>query len=314
MTTMVLQNLGRQIVSWLPAKCLVAKRGATLSPSLRTSLSTRFFSAVAARAALPANLDTNLGIDKRLRVKISSSKAALLFGAPHLFVGERSTLDLAGALLEHSSCFMDVGSNIGFYVFYLRFRHQSDKPIYYFEPDPALFSHLNSNIMRNGLENVEGFQVAVADSVGKATFFQNRTDDSSGSLIEEDWSKHDLEPIEVDKTTFAAFVTEHELENVCAKVDVEGAEESFLEGAKSDLDRLKFLIIEILGPAIARGFPARMISEGKFHAYYINDYCLEHSPSGSFTYVAPFYNWLFCRETPARLRDKLVGTKFKIDA
>jgi FkbM family methyltransferase len=315
MTNMILQSLGRQIISWLPAKCALAKGGATLSPSLRTALTARFLSAVAARCAcLPADLDTNLGIDQRLRVKISTSKSALLFGAPHLFIGERSSLDLAATLVKYADCFIDVGANIGLYIFYLRCRDGYLKPIYFFEADPDLFSGLKENISRNGLLNVEGFQVAVAEKVGKAIFFQNRTDDSSGTLIKEDWSKHLLQPIEVDKTSFATFVNERQLKNVCAKVDVEGAEELFFDGARSSLDKLKFLIIEILGPAIGRNFPAKLIREANFHAYYINDYRLEHSPLGDFTYAAPFYNWLFCRESPASLRDKLIGTRFQVIA
>jgi hypothetical protein len=72
-------------------------------------------------------------------VKISSSKSALLFGAPHLFIGERSSLDLAAALLKYADCFIDVGSNIGLYIFYLRCRDGCLKPIYFFEADPDLF-------------------------------------------------------------------------------------------------------------------------------------------------------------------------------
>jgi FkbM family methyltransferase len=188
------------------------------------------------------------------------------------------------------------------------------KPIYFFEADPDLFLGLKTNISRNGVQNVQGFSVAMAEKVGKAIFFQNKTDDSSGTLIKADWSKHLLRPIEVDKTSFTAFAKECQLKNVCAKVDVEGAEELFFDGARSSLDKLKFLIIEILGPAVSRKFPARLIREGNFHAYYINDYRLEHSPSGDFTYVPPFYNWLFCRESPASLRDTLIGTKFQIIA
>ncbi len=311
----LLQTIGRQIISWLPAKCAIAKGGATLSPSFRTSLTARFLSAVAARCAcLPADLDTNLGIDQRLRVKISSSKSALLFGAPHLLVSERSSLDLAAALLKYADCFIDVGSNIGLYIFYLRCRDLSVKPIYYFEADPDLFSSLKANISRNGFKSVEGFPVAMAEKVGKSIFFQNMTDDSSGTLIKEDWSKHLLQRIEVDTTSFAAFVKERQLKNLLAKVDVEGAEQLFLDGAKSSLDKLNFLIIEILGPAVSRKFPARLIREGNFHAYYINDYRLEYSPSGNFTYVEPFYNWLFCRESPASLYDRLIGTRFQIIA
>jgi FkbM family methyltransferase len=236
----------------------------------------------------------------------------LLFDAPRFFVGERSSLDLAAALLQYCSCLIDVGSNMGLYIFYLRGRDLSTKPIYFFEPDPALFSRLASNISRNGFRNVEGFQVAMAEKVGRANFFQNRTDDSSGSLVEEDWSKHRLEPIAVETTSFSTFVNERKLEHVCAKVDVEGAEELFVNGARSSLDKLSFLIIEILGPAIGRSLPTRVIKEGKVHGYYINDYCLEHSVAGEFRYVAPFYNWLFCKENPTALRDKLIQTSFRV--
>jgi hypothetical protein len=161
------------------------------------------------------------------------------------------------------------------------------------------------------LKNVKGFQVAMAGRVGRATFYRNRTDDSSGTLIKEDWSQHMLEAIEVDQTSFADFVREHRLEDICAKVDVEGAEESFFDGARAKLEKLNYLIIEILGPAIDRGFPSRIIQEGNFQAYYINDYNIEHSPSGEFAYVSPFFNWLFCREDPTSLRIKLLGTPFR---
>jgi AAA domain-containing protein len=33
--------------------------------------------------------------------------------------------------------------------------------------------------------------------------------------------------------------------------------------------------------------------------YYINDYRLEHAPSGSFQYVSPQFNWVFTRHKPA---------------
>ena len=152
----------------------------------------------------------------------------------------------------------------------------------------------------------------MADKSGKAIFFQNETDDSSGTLVQDDWLQHTLKPIEVDKISFGEFVSKYHLSNVCAKVDVEGAEESFFVGARSSLDRLNYLIIEILGPAVQRGLPSKVISGCNFEAYYINDYNLEYSPSGSFAYVAPFYNWLFCRESPTTLRTKLAGTSFRI--
>ena len=315
MANAVLRTLARQVISLLPGKVRIIERGATLPPSFRNVTTIRFLSAVAAQcASLPPDLDTNLGIDKRLRVRIPSSKPSLLFGRPRLFVGERSSLELARALFQLCDCFLDVGSNVGLYIFYLRHRNLSSKPIYFFEPDPTLFSQLEQNISRNRIHNVKGFQVAMADRVGRAIFYRNKTDDNSGSLVREDWSSHVLEAIDVNQTSFGAFVSENQLKNICAKVDIEGAEELFVDGAKPHLSDLNYLIIEILGPAIKRGFPQKMIREGNFQAYYINDYDLEHSASGEFTYVDPFYNWLFCKDSPTSLRNKLKGTRFQVMA
>src|SRR5947208_128368 len=174
MANMALRTLARNVISLVPGKLAIAKSGACLPPSFRSALTVRFLTAIAAKcASLPADLDTNLGIHRRLLVKIPSSKSILLFGVPRLLMGERSSLDLALALLQHSSCFLDVGSNIGLYLFYLRCRDLNSRPIYFFEPDPTLFSNLESNIKRNGVQNVKGFQIAMAEKSGKGIFFRN---------------------------------------------------------------------------------------------------------------------------------------------
>jgi FkbM family methyltransferase len=302
-----------QYVISVPSRAAIIKTGALLPPSLRNGLVLRLLSAFATRCNdLPASLNTNLGIRRNLRVKISSSELTLLFGKPTLFIGERSSLDLTLALFRHTSCFIDVGSNIGIYIFYLRCRDRSDKPIYFFESDPSLFEQLELNISTNRLKCVTGYQAALADSSGKTVLVQIRPDDSSGSLTNVDWSHPILEPIEVERVSFAHFVVAHGLEHVCAKVDVEGDEEAFFDGAKSTLGKLDYLIIKIHGPAIKRGLPSRITREGNFHAYYINDYKLEHSLFGEYKYVEPFYNWLFCIESPTGLRAKLTGTKFQV--
>jgi hypothetical protein len=136
----ILRKLAGHVISSLPGKVAITKHGARLPPFLRNTLTVQFLSAVAARCpAMPADLDTNLGIHPRLHVGVSSSKASLLFGAPRLFIGERSSLELALALFRYSGCFLDVGSNIGLFVFYLRCRSVGSKPIYFFEPDPTLY-------------------------------------------------------------------------------------------------------------------------------------------------------------------------------
>src|SRR5690349_10316480 len=97
--------LARYLVSLLPGKNAIMRSGASLPPSLRSAMTVKFLSAVTAQAGRPVDLDTNLGINRRLHVRISSSKPSLMFGKPQLFLGERSSLDLAGALVGNSNCF-----------------------------------------------------------------------------------------------------------------------------------------------------------------------------------------------------------------
>ena len=198
--------LARYLVSLLPGKNAIMRGGASLLPSLRSAMTVKFLSAVAARVGPPVDLDTNLGIDQKLRLRISSSKPSLMFGKPQLFLGERSSLDLALALVRKSKCFLDVGANVGLYVFYLRSWDIGSRPIYFFEPDPMLFARLEENVAGNGFDNVKGFQVAIAEKTGKATFFRNKTDDSSGTLVKEDGSQHAFEATEVDLISFGDFV------------------------------------------------------------------------------------------------------------
>ena len=309
---MKVRPLAEYVTSLAPSKAAIIKTGALFPPALRNGLVLRLLSSVATRCNdLPATLTTNLGIRRKLRVEISSSKLPLLFGKPSLFIGERASLDLALTLFRHSSCFIDVGSGSGLYIFYLRCRARSNKPIYFFESDPTLFQQLELNIRANGLKYVTGYQTTLADRSGKMVLVKIRSDDGSGSLINGNWSQI-LQPIEVETTSFGDFLVAHNLEHVCARINAGGTEDAFFDGAKSALGKLDYLIIGIPGPAIERGLPSRVIREGNYHAYYINDYKLEHSLFGEYKYVEPFHNWLFCVENPVNLRAKLTRTRFQV--
>ena len=47
-------------------------------------------------------------------------------------------------------------------------------------------------------------------------------------------------------------------------------------------------------------------------AYYIRDFELIPSVDGEFEYVAPFWNWLFCRMSPNELAARLSATGFRV--
>ena len=306
-------TLAGSVISLAPSRTEIIKAGALLPPLFRNGLVLRLLSAIAMQCKdLPSCTCTNLGIRRKLHVKIPSSKLTLLFGKPSLFTEERASLDLAIALFRQASCFIDVGSNDGLYVFYVRCRHRSDKPIYFLEPDPKLFERLKLNIGANDLKGITGYQLTLAATSGKTVLVRIRPDDNSGGLNNDDWSHTVLEPFEVERISFADFIAGHSLQHVCARIDAKGNEDGFLDGAKPALDKLDYLIMEISDRAMKHGFPSRIAREVNLHAYYINDYRLEHSLFGEYRYRKPFHKWLFCVESPTSLRTKLKGTRFHV--
>jgi FkbM family methyltransferase len=251
---------------------------------------------------------TNLGLPGGLRVTLAEPVAdVVLFGRPGQYVGERGALALAGALSREAGVFLDVGAHVGYFTFYVRCAARCPVPIHYFEPNPALYRQLARNVAASGLADVHGHPEALGARSGRARFHLNLSDPLSSSLSEEFTRTHRVEPIEVPVLTLADVVATHRLERLGLKVDVEGSEREFLAGARPVLDRVAFLVIEVLGPAVQEGFVQELRGLG-FEAYYVNDRRLEHSPAGRFDYRPPQYNWLFCRHRAPELRRRLAGS------
>jgi hypothetical protein len=96
------------------------------------------------------------------------------------------------------------------------------------------------------------------------------------------------------------------------KVDVECAGEKVWDGAMKVSKAIRYLVMEMLVPEIEAGLPARIIHETDLKAYYIRDFELIPSVAGEFEYVAPFWNWLFCRMSPSELAARLSATGFRV--
>jgi FkbM family methyltransferase len=294
-----------RLIAGIPGRSTLLQLAARVPPVLRSRVSLSACAAVARRTDNPPTLRTNLGIASRFSCEIPSSQLLALFGKPALYTGERAALELAAQLSHHSSCFVDIGAHVGYFTFYVSAHGPAALPIYFVEADGALFAALDRNVRSNGLRHVEGFNEAIGDAAGTGRFYRNTTDSLSGSLSGMFSHQHQTEPIEVNIRSFADLADLLQLDQACVKVDVEGAEAAFLRGASGALNRIAYLIIEVLGPAHQRHFVRDVIARTGFQAYYINDYRLEPSADGAFTYRAPEYNWLFCRERPDALQAKL---------
>lgn len=268
---------------------------------------------IAGNLSSPVELETNLGIQFGYHIRLpSTTSPVLLFGTPDNYQGERGSLYLAIALASDCSAFLDVGAHHGYFIFFLIGSVGNAFPIYFFEPNERLFREISRNVDSNALKSVRGFQMAMGATCGATKFHLNLSNDCSSSLKTYFQSTNRTKEVEVAITTFSEFVCRHQLNNVLIKVDIEGAEKEFLRGVASDSNRIRYLIIEILGPAVQSGFILAAMRKLDMEAYYINDFSLEHSIDGSFTYVPPQYNWLFCHLTPEELSKRLEGTRFKV--
>lgn len=316
MTSTPIKRVIRQFLSALPAKGAVTRAVAMAPPQLKSRRVCRVLSRVIETSDLAelGTIRTNLGFS-RFGFDISAdAPASYFFGGPSSYAGEYGPLLLASQLTRSCDAFVDVGANHGYFVFFVHETQARSTPIHYFEPDAQLFAELSANVDRLGPSQIFGHRCALGANSGEASFYVDLSDRSSSSLTRSFVDRHRVREERVLVRTFHEFVAEYAIRNACVKVDVECAEFDFLRGALPALHAIRYLIIEVLGPAIKAGFVRQASAQLGMHAYYINGLRLEHSPDGSYTYRPPQYNWLFCAEAPDALRRLLEQTPLSVQS
>lgn len=169
--------------------------------------------------------------------------------------------DLVAKLVKPGMKVFDIGANAGFYTLAFSRLVGDNGHVWAFEP----FAENASNVLRhlglNGIGNVTLIQAAVADGSG-VTGFQIAESNSMGMLSKE--SERYLVPtVALDMLIQDGTVPVPDL----IKMDVEGAESSVLEGAKTLLSRrTTVLLIALHGDLQMRRCLALLVEAG-FAAY-----------------------------------------------
>lgn len=286
---------------------------ATAPPSLKTPLFHRLCAALARRKPHDSDLliKTNLGICSHLRCDMPFEKSLYVFGRPNHNVSERSTLALVSRLSKECTHFIDIGAHEGIFTFVVARSGNSDIRLHWFEPDDILYARLHRNLAINNIA-AQGNKKAVSSRCGTATFFRNLSDDLSGSLTEDFAQKHQTAQQDVETVTLDEYFARNQIEGALVKVDVEGHGSSVWDGARTCIGKIRYLVMEVIAGESRAKLPTRIVLETGWHGYYLRDFDLVHSPDGSFDYVAPFWNWLFCRLDPRELSQRLANTKFRV--
>jgi FkbM family methyltransferase len=303
----------RARINVLPVATRFLVRHAALAhPCVKTPLFERILGKIAKTINEDATFETNMGISPHLRCKLPLAKTTYLFGRPHNNVSERATCELVKQLSVDCAAFLDVGAHEGLFTFSVYAFRKGKIDIHFFEPDKDLYERLIKNIAANHIR-AHGNEAAVARQSGRGTFFKNLDDDLSGSLTNY-FGNHRTRPEPVKTISLDDYFASEKLDKAIVKIDVEGAGSDVWFGAGNVITKIEYLVIEIIGPEARGRLPFKIISQTGLQGYYIRDFDLIYSERGEFTYVAPFWNWLFCKLTPVALGERLLGTKFQVMA
>ena len=139
---------------------------------------------------------------------------------------------------------IDVGANVGLTV-----NHFKDfaKKVYAVEPDPMHFTALAKNKEFNHWDNVELFNIALADKDGEMKLSQNKSNQTCNSIT----NNYGDEGIPVKTMAMDTFFKVNNIEHVdFMKFDPEGAEELILysDGFRKVVDKIDTIECEFHHP------------------------------------------------------------------
>lgn len=151
--------------------------------------------------------------------------------------------DLKSEITQHlkkNDVFFDVGANIGLISLFVK-KFFPEVEIHAFEPGDSTYACFSETILKNKFSKIFLNKKGVSNQEGVAKFFIDSKSNGGSSLVREQFG----ETIEIDLTTIDKYVQKTGVIPNFIKVDVEGAEDFVLQGARETIQNHKpILIIE----------------------------------------------------------------------
>lgn len=145
--------------------------------------------------------------------------------------------------IENGKTAVDLGANIGLVSEFLKDKFEK---VYAVEPAVEHFEALKANKEYNKWENVEIFNLAIADKDGERELYHHNDNRTSHSLIEDNGDGGEM----VKTKRIDTFFKENNIEEVdMLKVDIESAEEILFksEGFRNVRKQIKNMMVEFHG-------------------------------------------------------------------
>jgi FkbM family methyltransferase len=174
------------------------------------------------------------------------------------------------ALLGEGDVFFDVGANAGFHMLVGAALVGPTGRVIGFEPLDANCRAIGRVLELNQLSGCEVARLAVGDKVGEVTFFEHPLN-ALGSTVRLHHSRG-VKQYRVPATTLDAFI-EDRVATIgrpsAIKIDVEGAEELVIEGARTLLAHAAppALLVELHEPTAGAAVIRRLTEHGFSHAW-----------------------------------------------
>ncbi|MFH0846034.1 MAG: FkbM family methyltransferase [Patescibacteria group bacterium] len=143
-----------------------------------------------------------------------------------------------GVFLEKDDVVIDAGSNIGLFSIFASQQIGGGGKIFSFEPIKETGIFLNKNIKTNNITNIQYLPYALGDINTNINFFVNK-DKLVSSSSERQGKNTEIE--EVQQITLDSFIEKNQTITKIdfIKIDIEGAERKFLDGARNTIQKYK---------------------------------------------------------------------------
>ncbi|MEZ2218769.1 FkbM family methyltransferase [Rhizobium sp. RCC_161_2] len=155
---------------------------------------------------------------------------------------EKFDIDLIKAIVPDDGHFIDVGGNVGYYSLSVAARSAFKGKVLAFEPLPKLWNLFNRSIKENGLaDRISARQLALADARGELPLNNAEETNNAGAtrLMTDNVDKQLGRRVEVE--TLDRVIGE--MRPDAMKVDIQGAEGLFLQGAQQTITTYKPTIL-----------------------------------------------------------------------
>lgn len=147
--------------------------------------------------------------------------------------------------------FFDVGANFGYYSMLVSQLSHKQARVYSFEPFGRNYAQLNHNKALNNFERLHTFKLALSNATGEIAFRAPQLSNMGHGKIDiREEGEHRGEGSEkVQTTTLDNFVRAQSVQKIdFIKVDIEGAEMLFLEGAAETLREFRPIMMMEFNP------------------------------------------------------------------